>query len=122
MNIREVHDDTKEVSAKVIFKPTGHSATAIQIMEKGLLKEHITKIPALLTCIKGEALYQDEKGREAKLGPGDFHNIEPMVKTLGEGYYKVPVTSCTVDIFIPCWFCHFFCIRQATIKGTQRFK
>ena len=88
MNLSDVHDDKKEVSAKVIFKPEGHSATAIQIMEDGLLKEHITKIPALLTCVHGEALYQDEKGRDTRLGPGDYHKIEPMVKHWVKGITK----------------------------------
>ncbi|MBR9921998.1 MAG: hypothetical protein GYB31_14250 [Bacteroidetes bacterium] len=80
MNLKEVHTDAKEVSAKAIFKTSSGSVTAIQIMENGLLKEHITKTPALLSCVVGEVIYEDEKGKKINLKSGDFHEIEPMVK------------------------------------------
>lgn len=79
MNITEVHDPNKAISAKNIAELSGCKATAIQLLEGGLLKEHLTKTPALLICIQGEAIYQDKKDREVILKPGDYHHIEPMV-------------------------------------------
>lgn len=80
MNLKDNHTPTKEVSARPIFKTDGFSVTALQILKDGLLKEHMTKTPALLTCVEGEVIYEDEKGRKVVLHPGDYHEIEPMVK------------------------------------------
>jgi quercetin dioxygenase-like cupin family protein len=79
MNITEVHDPNETISAKNIAELTGGKVTAIQILEGGLLKEHLTRVPALLICIQGEAIYQDKKDREVVLKPGDYYLIEPMV-------------------------------------------
>lgn len=78
MKLSEVHDENKEVSAKPIsgFK----NAIAIQILKNGLLKEHISKTPATLVCVLGEALYEDEKDHKVTLKPGDIFEIEPLVK------------------------------------------
>ena len=89
MNLRDIHDDQKEVSAKVISKLSGCTATAIRIGENSLLKEHITKTPALLVCVEGEVEYQDEKGVKIKLQSGDYHDIEPMVK-----HWLLGVSTC----------------------------
>ena len=43
MNIKTIHTSDKEVSAKALFKGDIGSATAIQLQENGVLKEHITK-------------------------------------------------------------------------------
>ncbi|MCB0632137.1 MAG: hypothetical protein R2824_20850 [Saprospiraceae bacterium] len=89
MNLRDIHDDQKEVSAKVVSKLSGCTATAIRITENGILKEHITKTPALLVCVAGEVVYRDEKGVEIMLRTGDYHDIEPMVK-----HWLVGVSTC----------------------------
>jgi quercetin dioxygenase-like cupin family protein len=44
------------------------------------LKEHITKTPALLICMEGQVIFENENGLREILKPGDFVNIEPMVK------------------------------------------
>ncbi len=51
-------------------KPTEHQ----------LLAEHITKSPALLLCVKGEVLFENENGLKVTLKSGDYLDIEPMVK------------------------------------------
>lgn len=80
MNLQAIHDEARELSAKSVFKTPQSSVTAIQISENGLLKEHLTKTPALLLCVIGSVTYEDEKGNKVGLKPGDFYEIEPMIK------------------------------------------
>jgi quercetin dioxygenase-like cupin family protein len=85
MNIKDLHTKEKPVSAAVFFKSDFGNATAIQILKGEILKEHITKIPALLLCLEGEAVFENEMGEKKVLYPGDYINIEPMVKHWVEG-------------------------------------
>lgn len=79
MRICDLHTEDKEVSAKPFFKGEGMTVT-MQIKEGGLLKEHITKIPAVLTCLQGEVVFENEDGIKETLCSGDYIEIEPMVK------------------------------------------
>ena len=54
---------------------------AIQILQGGKLKEHITKTPALLICMEGEVIFENEKGIKTTLFTGDYVNIEPVSYT-----------------------------------------
>ena len=85
MNVKELHTQDKPVSATSLFKSELGNVTAIQILQGEKLKEHITKTPALLICIKGEAIFENENGIRESLKPGDYLNIEPMVKHWLEG-------------------------------------
>jgi quercetin dioxygenase-like cupin family protein len=85
MNIKELHTEEKPVSATSIFKSDLGNATAIQILAGEKLKEHITNLPALLICIAGKVVFENEKGVNETLIPGDFVDIEPMVKHWVEG-------------------------------------
>lgn len=85
MNIKELHSREKPVSAVALFNSEMSNATAIQILEGKTLKEHITKIPALLICIDGKVVFENEKGTKETMKPGDYVNIEPMVKHWVEG-------------------------------------
>lgn len=85
MNIKELHTQEKPVSAISLFKSESGNATAIQIMKGEKLKEHITKTPALLICIDGEVVFENEKGIKEKLLPGDYVHIEPNVNHWVEG-------------------------------------
>lgn len=80
MNIKELHTQVKPVSAVPLFKSEQGNATAFQILQGERLKEHLTKIPAILICMDGKALFENEKGIKETLMPGDYVNIEPMVK------------------------------------------
>lgn len=80
MNIKELHTEQKAVSAVSLFKGENSLANAIQIQKNETLKEHITKIPALLICIEGDVVFENEKGEKFSLGKGDYVNIEPNVK------------------------------------------
>ncbi len=85
MNIKELHTQEKSVSATSLFKSELGNATSIQILQGGKLKEHITKTPALLICIEGEVVFENEKGIKEILMAGDYVTIEPMVKHWVEG-------------------------------------
>ena len=85
MNIKELHTQEKPVSATSLFKSELGNATDIQILQGEKLIEHITKTPALLICVKGEVIFENEKGIKEKLLSGDFINIEPMVKHWVDG-------------------------------------
>jgi quercetin dioxygenase-like cupin family protein len=79
MNIKAVHTQDKAVSAVSLFKSDQGNATAIQILQGEKLKEHSTKIPALLVCVDGEVVFENEKGAKEILKSGDYINIEPLV-------------------------------------------
>jgi len=79
MNLVDLHEK-KGVSAQPISKLVDSKVIAIQILSDELLKEHLTKTPALLLCVKGEVEYQDEQGRSVRLKSADFMDIEPNVK------------------------------------------
>ena len=85
MNIKELHTQEKPVSAISLFKSELGNATAIQILQGGLLKEHITKTPALLICVEGEVVFENENDIKETLFSGDYIHIEPMVKHWVEG-------------------------------------
>ncbi|MFA7273961.1 MAG: hypothetical protein WC044_08830 [Crocinitomicaceae bacterium] len=85
MNLKELHHQDKTVSATSLFKSEFGNATAIQILQGGKLKEHITKTPALLICIEGEVIFENENGIKETLLSGDYINIEAMVKHWVEG-------------------------------------
>lgn len=88
MNLQELHDTQKEVSAKPLFKITEGNVTALQILENALLKEHITKVPALLVCTSGEVLFENEQGLKLSLTSGDYIPIEPFVKHWVQGVQR----------------------------------
>lgn len=80
MNIEELHQQTKEVSATSLFKGEVGTATAIQLEKNGTLKEHTTKTPALLLCVSGVVSYEDENKKQITLKQGDYILITPDVK------------------------------------------
>jgi|TARA_R110000737_G_scaffold100698_1_gene134547 quercetin dioxygenase-like cupin family protein len=81
MNIKELHTTDKPVSTPSLFKSDASTGTAVAIkIDAGAqLSKHITKIPALLICISGHAIFDNEKGEKQDLKPGDFVKIEPEV-------------------------------------------
>lgn len=80
MNLIELHQNEKEVSAQNLFKGEMGTATAIQLQRNATLKKHITKTPALLLCIDGSITYEDEKEQKISLKSGDYVMITPNVK------------------------------------------
>ncbi|NDP27098.1 MAG: hypothetical protein GZ087_06700 [Flavobacterium sp.] len=82
MNLKNLHTDNKPVQTNVVFIAEEGKVISLQIAAREQLKEHITKVPALLVCVFGNAVYQDEKGKSVELKPGDYVNIEANVKHL----------------------------------------
>ncbi len=80
MNIKELHKDTKAISTASLFRTAEGNVTSIQILADEQLKEHITKVPALLLCLTGEAIFENENSIKLTLTTGDYVNIEPNIK------------------------------------------
>ena len=80
MNLTSFHNSEKPLSAKQLFSCTEGKVVAINLKKDGELKEHTTKVPALLLCVKGTVIYEDEKAVKVTLNPGDFVEIETDVK------------------------------------------
>ena len=87
MNISQHHEPQSAVSAKSLLKTIEGNVTALQIMENALLKEHTTKVPALLLCVNGTVLFENENGLSQTLATGDYIHIEPLVKHWVRGVY-----------------------------------
>ena len=79
MNIQQLHSDSKDVSFVPVFKGEAGTVTAMKIQPGKKVEKHTTNVPALLVCLAGKAVYQDEKGFNETLLPGDYVKIEPMV-------------------------------------------
>lgn len=80
MNIKDLLLHEKAVSTEVLFRSDQATATVIQILQSQQLKEHLTKVPALLICILGEVVFENEKGIKKTLRVGDYVSIAPMIK------------------------------------------
>jgi quercetin dioxygenase-like cupin family protein len=79
MNLKNLHIENKAVQTSILFEPT-EKVISLQIAAGEQLKEHSTKIPALLICISGKATFDNEKGQKSSLQSGDYVMIEPNVK------------------------------------------
>ena len=80
MNIKDLHQDNKAISTASLFKTTEGNVTSIQLLADEQLKEHITKVPALLLCVTGDAVFENENGIKHKLTTGEYVNIEPNTR------------------------------------------
>jgi quercetin dioxygenase-like cupin family protein len=79
LNLKNLHTEEKAVQTNVLFEPT-QNVISIQIAKGEQLREHITKIPALLVCVSGSATFSDENEQKISLKSGDYVKIEPNVK------------------------------------------
>jgi quercetin dioxygenase-like cupin family protein len=80
MNIKDLLAQEKAVAMEVLFRSEQAVATVIQILQGEQLKEHVSKIPALLICVFGKVVFENEKGVKEILESGDYVSIEPMIK------------------------------------------
>ncbi len=80
MNLKDLHTEDKAVQTKMIFATSEGKVVSLQIQKDKQLKEHITTVPALLVCVKGEVVFENEMGISVTLLSGDFVNIEPNIK------------------------------------------
>lgn len=80
MNLSTLHTEDKAVQTKMMFATSEGKVVSLQIQKDKQLKEHITTVPALLVCVKGEVVFENEKGVSVIMVSGDFVNIEPNMK------------------------------------------
>ncbi|MFZ1806271.1 MAG: hypothetical protein WAU36_03560 [Cyclobacteriaceae bacterium] len=80
MNIKDIHNTEKPVSLQSFFKGEEGTTSAMQILKDQQVKEHITKVPALLICITGKTTFENDEKKKETLLPGDYIFIAPMVK------------------------------------------
>lgn len=80
MNLKDLHKDSLGVQTKMMFPTTEGKVISLQILKDSQLKEHITNMPALLICVAGNAIFENEKGIKVTLLSGDYVEIEPNVK------------------------------------------
>ena len=79
MNLKDLHTEQKAVQTSALFEPN-EKVISLQIAKDEQLKEHVTKIPALLVCVSGNATFSDENDQKLSLQSGDYVKIEPNVK------------------------------------------
>ncbi len=80
MILKNLHTENKPVQTQVLFEPKEAKVISLQIAKGEVLKEHVSKIPALLVCISGNAVFSDEKGAVINLQSGVYVMIEENVK------------------------------------------
>jgi quercetin dioxygenase-like cupin family protein len=80
MNLKNLHTENKAVQTNQLFSTTEGKVISLQIASGEQLKEHLSKVPAFLVCVSGNAIYKDEKKSVINLKSGDYVNIEPDVK------------------------------------------
>lgn len=80
MNLANLHSSDKPVQTQVLFEPTENKIIALQIAKNEQLKAHVTKVPALLVCVSGDATFSNENGEKIHLKSGDFIKIPVDVK------------------------------------------
>ena len=80
MQLQDLHDKSKGVSALSLFTSLENTVISIQLHQKEELKEHITKIPALLLFVLGSVRYIDENAETTHLLPGQYVEIPALLK------------------------------------------
>lgn len=80
MILKNLHTENKPVQTQLLFEPKDAKVISLQIAKGETLKEHISKIPALLVCISGNAVFTNEKGTVVNLNSGTYVMIEENVK------------------------------------------
>lgn len=80
MNLQDLHTADKAVQTHLLFEPTDQKVIAMQIAKGEQLKEHITKVPALLVCVSGNAVFSNENDVTINLKSGVYIKIEVNVK------------------------------------------
>ena len=88
MNLNNLHTEDKAVQTNLLFQPSEAKVISLQIAKNEQLKEHTTKVPALLVCVNGNATYNDENGISMPLQSGDYFNIPVNIKQWVDAHEK----------------------------------
>ena len=79
MNLKAIFQDNKLIQTKKIFS-AAEGVIVIHISAGSSLKEHITTIRALLVCVAGEVIFENDRSESERMIAGEFINIEPNMK------------------------------------------
>lgn len=79
-SLTQHRNHNKAVQAQGIFSNGSATATAIFLTKESLLKEHTTPINALLLCVTGEVVFNNELHQEQLLQAGNYIEIQHDVK------------------------------------------
>jgi len=72
MKLKNLHKTDKEIQTAILLKTTNQGTViALQIDANKVLKKHITKVPAVLVCVSGKAVYKEDN-RSIKLKKGSY--------------------------------------------------
>lgn len=82
MNIKDLLSNEKAVSMGRLFESEKGIVHVVQILQDEQLKEHTSKVPALLLCVIGEVVFENELNVKETMLSGDFVKITPLVKHL----------------------------------------
>ena len=80
MILKNLHTENKPVQTQLLFEPSESKVVSMQIAKGETLKEHVSKVPALLVCVSGNAVFTNEKGTVINLSSGDYAMIEENIK------------------------------------------
>lgn len=80
MKFSDLHEDDKPVSSKSLFTGGEGTAVSLRIMAGETLKEHVSKVPAVLICIEGECTYREGEDIHTPMKSGIYIKIAPMLK------------------------------------------
>ena len=76
MNIKDHHQQDKEVSLISLFKSEISSVISLRLLKGACLQKHFSKSPAMLLCVNGKAEFNYENGQTTQLESGDYQLIE----------------------------------------------
>lgn len=79
MNIKAIHPKGKEVSTLTLFKGVDGVTTCIHLSKDAELAKHQSKTHALLVCIDGNVVFENQNGVKEILKQGDYVEIEPFI-------------------------------------------
>lgn len=91
MILKNLHTENKPVQTQLLFEPSESKVLSMQIAKGETLKEHVSKVPALLVCVSGNAVYTDEKEIVINLSSSVYvmiqENIKHAVKAIEESNF-----------------------------------
>ncbi|WP_339624744.1 hypothetical protein [uncultured Winogradskyella sp.] len=79
MNLKNLHTEDKAVQTQLLLNAKEGKVVSLQIASGKQLKEHVSKVPALLLCVTGKGIYREASGKTT-LEPGDYVIIKKDVK------------------------------------------
>lgn len=78
-SLKEIHTEVKDVQTALLLKAKEGKVMSLQIAAGKQLKEHVSKVPAILICISGKGIYKDPSG-QVDMVNGDYVFIKSDIK------------------------------------------